>query len=63
MCMCVCSGVCIQVYVCVCTCCFHWCCIVNRLVKSNRKPSLVAVVAVTGRIDGGGEGGAVFRSL
>ena len=57
VCMCVCSGVCVHV--------FYWCCIVNRLLKSNRKPRLVAVVAVMGRVDGDGEEerGAVFRSL
>ena len=42
--------------VCVCVHDFYWCCIVNRLVKSNRKPRLVAVVAAMGRVDGGGAG-------
>lgn len=55
-CMCVCSGACVQVYTCVCVHDFYWCCIVNRLVKSNRKPRLVAVVAAMGRVDGGGAG-------
>lgn len=61
----VCVFWCVRTGLHVCVHVFYWCCIVNRLLKSNRKPRLVAVVAVMGRVDGDGEGerGAVFRSL
>ena len=56
--LCVCVCVLVPAYrsTCVCVHVFYWCCIMNRLVKSNRKPRLVAVVAAMGRVDGGGDG-------